>query len=52
VKEMENSHGIAILNEIDREWERVFGHKLTMPKFHKLPYKTGKFKVSQILQKG
>ena len=42
---MENNHGIAILDEISKEWERVFGHKLTMPELPKLPYKVGKFKI-------
>jgi len=35
---MENSHGIAILNEIDREWERVFGYKLGTQRLPNLPY--------------
>jgi len=43
---MENSHGIAILNEIDREWERVFGVKLkTQQNLPRLPYSVGKFRI-------
>jgi len=42
---MENSHGIAILNEIDREWERVFGVKLKTQRLPNLPYSVGKFRI-------